>query len=126
MKTINIKHIENLHNDTLRGLDFYQEETKILQERLEEILADNTNEEVSKQVEHFQNQLIIHKSTLDDLRQEIHDNLELIKEGVDEEKGLVRKSTLDENTKLFQQYLTEEKLFNELRHEFYRFASKWM
>jgi hypothetical protein len=33
---------------------------------------------------------------------------------------------LEINEQLFDQYLTEEKLLNELRHEFLRFAAKWM
>ncbi len=45
MKEINIKHMNSLHNDALRSLDFYQQDIKILRNRLEEISADYTSRE---------------------------------------------------------------------------------
>lgn len=126
MKQLSIKHITNLHSDSLRGLDFYAQELVILQERLEEILADNTNKEVAEQVEHFQNEFIIHKNAIDELKSSIHENNNNIKDQISEFDGSVEKITISDNHNLHEDYLTEERLFNELRHEFYRFASKWM
>jgi enoyl-[acyl-carrier-protein] reductase (NADH) len=126
MKQLSIKHITNLHSDSLRGLDFYAQELVILQERLEEILADNTNKEVAEQVEHFQNEFIIHQKAIDDLKSSIHENNTNIKDQISEFDGSIEKITLSDNHNLHEDYLTEERLFNELRHEFYRFASKWM
>jgi len=37
MSQINIKHVANLDNESLRGLDFYEQELGVLQERLDEI-----------------------------------------------------------------------------------------
>lgn len=125
MKTISIKHITNLHSDSLRGLDFYAQELDILQGRLQEILADNTGEEVAEQVEHFQNQFIIQRHAIEELRGEILENNSMITEQVMESGGVAKK-TMVENMNLHEDYLTEEKIINDLRHEFYRFASKWM
>ncbi|MBB6502819.1 hypothetical protein [Pedobacter cryoconitis] len=125
MKTISIKHITDLHSDSLRGLDFYAQELDILQGRLQEILADNTGEEVAEQVEHFQNQFIIQRHAIEELRGEILENNSMITEQVMESGG-VEKKTIAENNNLHGDYLTEEKIINDLRHEFYRFASKWM
>lgn len=50
MSNINIKHIKNLHNDWLRGLEFYKQEIEILQNRLDEITADNTGKEASEEI----------------------------------------------------------------------------
>lgn len=125
MKTISIKHITDLHSDSLRGLDFYAQELDILQSRLQEILADNTGEEVAEQVEHFQNQFIIQRHAIEELRGEILENNSMITEQVMESGG-VEKKTIAENNNLHGDYLTEEKIINDLRHEFYRFASKWM
>ncbi|MBM3430464.1 MAG: hypothetical protein FJX99_05720 [Bacteroidetes bacterium] len=46
------------HLDYLNKLEFYMEEITILKERLSEVTAKNTDKEVLKQVEHFQNQFI--------------------------------------------------------------------
>jgi histidyl-tRNA synthetase len=54
MKKVDIKHIANLNSESVRGLDFYLDELKIMQERLDEIAAANTGEEVLKKIDHFQ------------------------------------------------------------------------
>ncbi|ASU34767.1 hypothetical protein [Mucilaginibacter xinganensis] len=126
MKSINVKQITNLHNDALRGLDFYAQELTILQERLEEIAADNTGKEVLEKVEHFQNQFIIHRQQIDDLRHYLHANLKTIEVQITENTGFVTESSLDKNKNLYEQYVTEENIFNEMHHEFNRFAAEWM
>lgn len=126
MKQINIKHIPNLHSDALRGLDFYEQELNILQERLEEIAADNTGREVLEKVEHFQNQFIIHRQVIDDLRHSFHKNKVAIELQVVEKAGFVGENALDDNKDLYEKYVTEELIFNEMRHGFNRFAAEWM
>ena len=126
MKQINIKQINDLHNDALRGLAFYKQELTILQERLEEIAADNTNVEVLEKVDHFQNQFIIHQRYIDDLMHDIRKNLKHIEEEVVTTSGFFGESNFTENEYLYEQFVTEEKIFNELRHEFNRFAAQWM
>ncbi|MGZ3749874.1 MAG: hypothetical protein ACXVAU_01285 [Mucilaginibacter sp.] len=126
MSQINIKQIKNLHNDWLRGLEFYEQETGIIQNRLDEIAADNTGKEASEEIEHFQNQLLIHRNAIDELKHLIHVNSmdlenQLIKTGVfvDERSAL-------EHDQLNEKYITEEQLFNQMRHEFNQFAARWM
>jgi hypothetical protein len=126
MKHINIKHIANLHSDASRGLDFYKEELNILQERLSEIAGKNTAVEVQGKVDHFQNQLTIHSGVINLLRQSLRDNSKKIKTEVHELAGFVDAGDVEENEDLYGDYLTEEKIFNELRHEFNRFAAEWM
>lgn len=126
MSQINIKHIANLNNDGLRGIEFYKQELAILQKRLEEIASDNTGKEVSVHVEHFQNQFIIHNNYLDELKHLIHVNDQSI-----EAQVLVKGVFIDENIaidheNIYEQYLNEERIFNEIRHEFNRFSAKWM
>lgn len=126
MKEINIKHINNLHTDALRSLDFYKQELSILTKRLEEIASDNTGQEVAEKVEHFQNQFLIQKNNVDELKHSMHQNLSKIENQVKESAGFISQSSAAENVELYDQYLTEEKIINEIRQEFNRFASKWM
>jgi hypothetical protein len=126
MKHINIKHIDNLHNDAIRGLDFYWQELIILRHRLEEIAAGNTSQDVAEQVEHFQNQFTIHNEQIDELRHAFHENLKKVESQLVELAGFADESSFDENEELYERYVTEEKMFNELRHEFNRFAAKWL
>jgi len=126
MKEINIKHINNLHSDALRSLDFYRQDVGILRNRLEEIAADNTGHEVAIKVEYFQNQFLIQQNNIDELKHKIHENLSNIQNQVKESAGFISQTSAAENVELYDQYLTEEKIVNDIRQEFNRFASKWM
>jgi hypothetical protein len=126
MKEINIKHISNLHSDALRGLDFYKQEIGILKKRLEEIAADNTGHEVAESIERFQNQFLIQINNIDDLKHRINENIKAIENQVKNSAGFVDQKSADENAGLYDQYLTEERIINEIRQDFNRFASKWM
>jgi uncharacterized membrane protein YgaE (UPF0421/DUF939 family) len=126
MKKINVKHVQNLHNEALRGLQFYKEEMNILQRRLEEITKDNTHIEVMRNVEHFQNQLIIQRNNMDELRHTINEHLGLITHQLEKTSYFVSENADEAQTKLYEQYLSVEQRINELRHEFNRFAAKWM
>ena len=126
MKGINIKHISNLHSDALRGLDFYKQGIGILKKRLEEIASDNTGKEVAENIEHFQNQFFIQINNMDDLKHRINENINAIENQVKNSAGFVDQNSADENTRLYDQYLSEEKIINDIRQDFNRFASKWM
>jgi len=126
MKEINIKHINNLHSDALRSLDFYKQEIAILTKRLEEIAADNTGREIAEKIEYFQNQFLIQRNNIDELKHRMHENLKRIENQIKESSGFISQSSAAENVELYDQYLTEEKIVNEVRQEFNRFASKWM
>lgn len=126
MKQVNIKHICNLHNEWLRGLEFYEQELNIMQERLDEISTDNTGKEVREKIEYFQNEIIIHRNFIDELRGYIHKNLRSMEEQLLKTEVFVTENTAIEHEKLNEQFLTEEKMVNELRHEFNRFAAEWM
>ena len=126
MKHVNIKHIASLHSDAVRGLDFYGMEIDILQERLAEIALKNTALVVQEQVNHFQNQLIIHSAVIKTLKHSLLENSKKIETEVLVLAGFADAIDIEENEDLYQDYVTEEKIFNELRHEFNRFAAEWM
>ncbi|MDB5134991.1 MAG: hypothetical protein JWP37_1594 [Mucilaginibacter sp.] len=126
MSQINIKHIANLNSESLRGLAFYEQELGFLQERLDEISGDNTGKEVSEKVEHFGNQLIIHKDVIDELKHLIHANNKSMGSQLHHTDVFVDRNSADEHQQLNEKYGTEEKMFNDFRYEFNRFAAKWM
>ncbi|HVW13284.1 MAG TPA: hypothetical protein VHB54_05670 [Mucilaginibacter sp.] len=123
---VNIKHIGNLHNDALRGLAFYKQELGILQERLQEIAGDNTGDEVEKQIGHFQDQFYIHGERINELNHEIQKNQRDLGYELGHSAGFANDDTVAANKDMYEQYVIEERLFNEMRHEFNRFAAKWM
>ncbi|HZX58427.1 MAG TPA: hypothetical protein VFE54_06865 [Mucilaginibacter sp.] len=126
MSQINIKHVANLDNESLRGLEFYEQELVILQKRLDQIAADNTGKEVAEKIEHFQNQFLIHKDAIERLRHRVRANTQDIELQVVKTDPFVDLDSANEHESLVEQYLTEEKMFNEMRQEFNRFAAEWL
>lgn len=126
MKQISIKHISNVHSDALRALEFYLEELVIFNKRLEEIAEGNSSLEVAIQVEHFQNLFIIHREQIEEIRHRLHENLKSISNEASASSGYLEEGLLQENFRLNEQFLEEEKLFREIKTEFYQFAAKWM
>jgi hypothetical protein len=120
-----VEYNSNEHNSWIRGLDFYSQELGFLTERLQEIATDNTKKEVLLDVENFQDQFIIHQREIDNLKNDIHQFLNGVANQI-ESTGFVDERCLDEKAKLREKYVSEEKLFNEMRHEFHRFAEEWM
>lgn len=126
MKKTNIKHLTFAHQACRRGLEFYEIELSFLQERLEEISGDNTGHEVAEQVEHFQNQLIINRDQIDQLKHRIQVNLDQVAAEVKLSDQFIREVTVTAADQIAADYEQEEKLFKELRHDFNRFAAQWM
>lgn len=126
MKKINVKYIRHLNSESLRALDFYNQEVEFLQERLEEVASDNTAKEVQEEVEHFQNQLLIHRKAIDELKGLITANNRRIEMELLKTDPFVDEPLAKEHKELYGNYQSEEKMFNELRHEFNRFAAEWM
>ncbi len=126
MSKTSITHLDNEHNDWLRALDFYKTELGILRDRLTEVAGKNTNKEVGLNAEHFENQLKIQVSNIDTLRHNINENLAQVSKQSQESAAHIEQSLIEQHEQLRDQYITEEKTLNELRHEFNRFAAKWM
>jgi hypothetical protein len=126
MKNTSIKHLTFSHQACLRGLEFYQLELGFLQERLEEIAGDYTAREVAEQVEHFQNQLIIHREQIDNLKHRIHQNLDQLAAALKLSENFIRETTVTDAEKIAGDYHNEETLFKEMRQHFNRFAAQWM
>ncbi|WP_293741971.1 hypothetical protein [uncultured Pedobacter sp.] len=126
MKKISIKHLNNVHVDSIRGLDFYAETLEILRERLNEIAKANTGKETMIGIEHFQNLFIIHQEKIEVLKHRLLKNIEMLAGEIKDTKGFIEQSVFEKNEELQSEYLREVDLFEEMRHEFYRFAAEWM
>lgn len=127
MNKISVSFFNNAHNDWLRALDFYKQEIGILKNRLTEIAGRNTETEVLKQVEHFENQLKIQSENIDQLKHEINLNVSAAGKSLQASNmPYIESSLLSEHNKLNAQFQVEEKIVNGLRQQFNRFASIWM
>ena len=68
------QHSENV--EWTNKLKFYKDELEVLNKRLDEIVSKNNNQDVLKEVEHFQNQFIIQKNNIDNISHDVKMNEE--------------------------------------------------
>ena len=127
MQRVSITHMNNAHNDWLRALHFYKDELKVLSDRLTEIAKKNTGKEVMIDVEHFENQFRIQAENISKLSHEIKANISNAAiEAKASGAGYIDGILLSQHTTLGNNFKTEEKIINELRHSFNQFAAEWM
>lgn len=123
-KPITQLHIE--HNTWLMKLDFYADEVIIMTKRLEEVASKNTAKDILAQVEHFQNQLILQKENIDEIRHAIKDHENYLENRINENPTASDHRSVNDHPKMRENVNAFEKIFNELRHEFLAFLSKVM
>lgn len=118
------QHEENI--EWLNTLKFYKDEIKIIQHRLEEIAGKNNSKEVLGLVEQFQNQLIIHRNTIDEIQHRVIISEDKLQQDVERNPVAADHRKTDYHQAEKEELQIFEKLFSELRENFNRFASKWM
>ncbi len=126
MKTEKIytQHEEN--KEWMNSLLFYTDEIKIMNGRLAEVASKNTSKDVLAQVEHFQNQLLIQRDTLDTLKHEINLSNDSINKEVHKNEVAVDHRRINDHTVIRDNMIAFEKIFKTLRQEFNEFVSKWI
>lgn len=118
------QHAEN--KEFIGKLTFYKDEIQILQNRLDEVAAKNNQLECMKEVEHFQNQLIIQKNNIDEIKHKVVlDEDRLLKE-IEKNEVAIDHRSIDFHAEEKEDVETFERVFNELRKEINLFFTKWM
>ncbi|MEJ0101572.1 MAG: hypothetical protein WDO19_02980 [Bacteroidota bacterium] len=78
------------------------------------------------QAEHFQNQFIVQRDNIDELKHSIHEHTDKVAEDIKEHAGKIETSLVGEHDKVGEQLISLEKTINDLRKEFNLFLAKWM
>lgn len=118
------QHEENV--EWSNKLDFYKDEIKILQKRLEEIAGKNNHKDVLSLVEQFQNRLIIHRNTIDEIQHKVNISEDKLQDEITKNPVATDHRKVENHQAEKEEIQIFEKVFNELREEFNRFVSKWM
>jgi hypothetical protein len=126
MKTELISEIHTAHREWLNKIAFYRDEVKFMQHRIEEIASNNTGQEVLVQVEHFQNQLIIQTSTLDQFSHDINKHEKAITDMILANPVASDHRRAEPVAGMADSVQTFERIFNDLRHELIHFLAKVM
>lgn len=118
------QHEENV--DFLKRLEFYKEEIKILSGRLEEVAGKNSAADCLVLVERFQNQLIVQRNNIDEIRHEVKQDENRLEAEINENETAVDRRSLPYHEREAELMAGFEKNFNDLRQDMKEFFSKWM
>ena len=121
------KPITQLHAEITQSISevkFGMSELSIFQDQLKEIAEKNNHEEVSKQVEHFQNQFIRQNEISQELLHDLHVSDRQLAEdsAIDKDSDLILEK---ENSGIKDRVETYNKLLVELKNEFHLFLEKY-
>lgn len=126
MSYTTVAHCGTDHQQWLKAIDFYDNELDILEDRLAEVATKNNGQEAMKGVEHFQNQFIIQRNTIDELRHYIHEHEDNVLKDVKAHAGHIETQQVKNHDALKEEFNGFEKVINELRDEFKLYLTKWM
>ncbi len=126
MEGTKIEVLHGEHREWLNKLDFYKDDLPVLRNRLEEVASKNTDLEVMKLVEHFQNQFIIQRNELDEFRHAIKEHENKIQASINQNETAINRQRLSDHPEMRERMDRFEKLFQEFRMELLRFLSKYM
>ena len=120
------RHMSDLHFENSiwkNRLDFYEDELKIFNHRLEEVAKANTGVDVKIKVEQFQNRFYINKVELLRLNKQIREQeLELANHAIGNPTASDH-MLFDDHEELRFKIGKAEQIYQELKDEFLRFLS---
>ncbi|MFM7766493.1 MAG: hypothetical protein ACKO9S_01400 [Bacteroidota bacterium] len=124
MDTVKIEVLHVEHREWLNKIDFYYDDLKIMRHRLEEVAARNTNKSLMAQVEHYQNQFVIQRNELDEMKHAINQSETTIAENVAQNGTAVNRRSVADDQAMRERMSQFEKLFLQLRVELMSFLAK--
>ena len=114
------------HEQWRSELAFWKDELKSFNNRLSELVTRWTDKEVLAQLEHYQNQFILHGGVIENLRETIEKHEINI-------AGHSQKGNVSMDVALVKVHLefrekmeTQRQIYADLKKEFFRFLSKYM
>ena len=122
--TIYNQHYE--HTQWLNKLSFYKDEISVMQKRIEEIAKKNSAKEVTVQIEHVQNQLLIQQNNMDDIKHHIKQDEQNLKNNIMKNETAIDHRKIEDHVKEREEIIAFEDNFNKLRKELNAFVAQWM
>ncbi len=114
------------HQNWKSELAFWKDELKTFNNRLSELITRWTNKDVLKQLEHYQNEFILHGGVIEDLE-------EIIEEHETSIAGHTKTGNESMDVRLAKKHMefrnridTQREIYNSLKKEFFSFLTKYM
>lgn len=123
----NRKHLNDLHtenSDWISEFNLLKDQIASFRQRLSEVASANNKNEVLAHVEHFQNQFIVQRNTLDELKHQVKAEENELASMAAQTPEVSHRIRLSDHEELREKVISFEKVFNDLKTEFEQFLSK--
>ncbi|TYC10588.1 hypothetical protein ES677_11645 [Bizionia gelidisalsuginis] len=125
---------EVLYNDNMHfehqlwkgELAFWKDELKSFNNRLSELATRWTNKEVLAQLEHYQNEFVLHGGVIEDLQETIEKHETRIAGQSIEGEDAIDTQLAKKHIEFRNRIETQRHIYAELKKEFFRFLEKYM
>lgn len=126
MSFIAATHLTNQPRELQHLLSFYEQEIQFLEKLLSEVVNKNTSREAMSEAEHFQNQFLIQKRNIDELRNRILQNHHLAADEAKIHAGRVDTRLVSDNKNIGEEVHQLEKIIADLRAAYKKYLLNWM
>lgn len=107
-------------------LAFWKQEITFFNKKLIELVSRWTNKEVLAQLEHYQNQFIVHNNVIDDLQEIIEKHETRIAGQSKTNTDALDVQLTKEHVEFRNKIETQRHVYSELKKDFFRFLEKYM
>lgn len=105
---------------------FWEEQIASYIRRLEEVVTRYSENGVRAQVEHFQNQFILHNDVIDVLKKDIKKHEQHLADYAQEHPVAVNHVHFDDHSQLRDRMETQRSIYHDLKTKYFRFLSASM
>ncbi|MFD0863781.1 hypothetical protein ACFQ1M_16315 [Sungkyunkwania multivorans] len=120
---------EDLHFEHVqwnKELAFWEDELKSFQNRLDELVQRWTDDRVLAELGQYQNQFIIHKEKIDELKEEIEAHELSIAEHLKKSENVIDRVHYRYHLAFRERMETQRDIYSDLKRRFFDFLSKYM
>ena len=114
------------HVQWKRELAFWEDELKSFNNRLSELITRWTDKDVLAQLEHYQNEFILHGGVIEDLQESIEEHEERIAGQSITGEDAIDVQLAKQHVEFRNKMETQREIYAELKKQFFRFLEKYM
>jgi hypothetical protein len=131
MSNTSIKHVymKDLHFELkvwLNELKFFKEELGFFDKRLMDVAQKNTEKEMLRELEHFQNQFIRQNEVIDETRHDVKQAENTLEQFAHEHPIASDHVYFSDHVNLRENMNTFRDIYTDLKKEYLRFLAKWL
>ena len=114
------------HEQWKGELAFWKQELLFFNNKLSELVTRWTNKDVLAQLEHYQNQFILHGGVIEDLQETIEKHETRIAAQSIEGEDAIDVRLAEQHVEFRNKMETQRQIYADLKKEFFRFLEKYM